>query len=150
VDINVEDDVDAPDSVDLDGHVVIELDCDDNEQEDQENADLEEVAEEDVNEEEDQDEDDGKEPRRNGQGDMVNTSADDFDAVVDDQPIMLPEQCQDMSEHTPRPQPPAAATLPDTLAPCPRPPCTETDPLSRLEHLELVTPQKPRPGVPTP
>jgi hypothetical protein len=41
---------------------------------------------------------------------MVNTSADDVDTTVDDQPIVLPEQGQDMSE--PRPHPPATAPRP--------------------------------------
>jgi len=36
---------------------------------------------------------------------MVNTSADDVDTMVDDEPIVLPEQGQETREHTPRPQP---------------------------------------------
>jgi len=35
---------------------------------------------------------------------MVNTSADDVDTMVDDQRIVLPEQGQEMQEHTPQPQ----------------------------------------------
>jgi len=100
-------------------------------------------------EEEDKDEDDGKEPRTIGQEEMVNTSADDEDTMVDDQPIMLPEQCQEMREHTPRPQPLAPAPRPQTPDPRPRPQTLETHPLSGLEHLGLVKPQKPRPAVPT-
>jgi len=57
----------------------------------------------DEDEEEDMDEDDGKEPQTIGQGEMVNTSADDVDTMVDDQPIVLPEQCQEMREQIPRP-----------------------------------------------
>jgi len=42
-----------------------------------------EEEEEDEDEEEDKDEDDGKEPRTIGQGEMVNTSADGVDNMVD-------------------------------------------------------------------
>jgi hypothetical protein len=142
VDMRMEDDVDAPDGVDLDGDVDMERDGDDEEEEDEKKEDEEE-------EEVDEDEDDGKEPRTIGQGEMVNTSADDVDTMVDDQPIVLPEQCQEMREHTPRPQPPAPAPQPQTPDPGPRPQTPETHPLSGLEHLGLVTPQKPRPAVPT-
>jgi len=103
----------------------------------------------DEDEEEDKDEDDGKEPRTIGQGEMVNTSADDVDTMVDDQPIVLLEQCQETREHSPRPQPPAPAPRPQTPDPRPRPRTLENHPLSGLEHLGLVTPQKPRPEVPT-
>jgi hypothetical protein len=103
----------------------------------------------DEDEEEDKDEDDGKEPRTIGQGEMVNTSADDVDTMVDDQLIVLPEQFQEMREHTPRPQPPAPAPRPQTPDPHPRPRTPETHPLSGLEHLWLVTPRQPRPAVPT-
>jgi hypothetical protein len=143
VDMRMEDDVDAPDGVDLDGDMDMERDGDDEEE------DEEEEDEEKEDEEEDKDEDDGKEPRTIGQGEMVNTSADDVDTMVDDQPIVLPEQCQEMREHTPRPQPPAPAPRPQTPDPGPRPRTPETHPLSGLEHLGLVTPQKPRPAVPT-
>jgi hypothetical protein len=54
-----------------------------------------------------------------------------------------------MREHTPRPQPPASASRPQTTAPRPRPQTPDTYPLSRLEDLGLVTPQKPRPVVPS-
>ena len=142
VDMRMEDDVDAPDGVDLDGDVDMERDGDDEEEEDEKKEDEEE-------EEVDEDEDDGKEPRTIGQGEMVNTSADDVDTMVDDQPIVLPEQCQEMREHTPWPQPPAPAPRPQTPEPRPRPRTLETHPLSGLEHLGLMTPQKPRPAVPT-
>jgi len=140
VDMRKEDDVDAPDGVDLDSDVHMERDGDDDEEKDEEKEDEEVVEEEDEDEEEDQDEDDGKELRTLGQGEMVNTSADDVDTMVDDQPIVLPEQGQEMCEHIPWPQPPE---------PRPRPRTPETHPLSGLEHLRLVTPQKPRPAVPT-
>ena len=154
VDIRMEDDVDAPDGIDLDGDVDMERDGDDdeeedNEEEDEEKEDEEEVEEEDEDEEEDKDEDDGKEPRTIGPGEMVNTLADDADTVVDDDPTMLPEQGQEMREHTPWPQPPAPAPLPQTLEPPPRPRTLETHTLSGLEFLGLLTPQKPRPVAPT-
>jgi len=143
----MEDDVDAPDSVDLDGDVDMERDCDDDEeedeeQEDEEQEDEEEEEEEDEDEEEDKDEDDGKEPRTIGQGEIVNTSADDANTMVDDEPTVLPEQGQDMCQHTPRPQPPAPAPRPQTLEPSPRPGTLETPTLSGLEFLGIVTPQK--------
>jgi hypothetical protein len=148
VDMRMEDDVDAPDGVDLDGDVDMERDGDHEQEEDEKKEDEEEeVVDED--EEEDKDEDDGKEPRTIGQGEMVNTSADDVDTMVDDQPIVLAEQCQAMREHTPQPQPPAPAPPPQTADPRPRPRTPETHPLSGLEHLGLVMPQKPRPAVPT-
>jgi len=128
MDMRMEDDVDAPDGVDLDGDVDMERDGDDDEEKDEEKEDEEVVEEEDEDEEEDQDEDDGKEPRTIGQGEMVNRSADDVDTMVDNQPILLPEQGQEMREHTPWPQP---------LEPRPRPRTLETHPLSGLEHLCL-------------
>jgi hypothetical protein len=78
---------------------------------------------------------------------MVNTSADDVDTMVDDQPIVLPEQGQEMSE--PRPQRPAPAPRPQTPEPRPRQRTPETHPLSGLQHLGIVTPRKRRPAVPT-
>jgi len=104
--------VDAPDGVDLDGDVDMESDGDPDEEEDQEEADeekedKEEVEEEDEDEEEDKDGDDGKEHRTIAQGEIVNTSADDVDTMVDDQPFVLPEQGQEMRKHTPQLQPPA-------------------------------------------
>jgi hypothetical protein len=150
----MEDDVDTPDGVDLDGDLDMETDGNDEEEEDEEEEDEkkedeeEEEEEEEVDEDEevnededeDEDEDDGKEPRMIGEGEMVNTSADDVDTMVDHQPIMLPEQGQEMREHTPRPQ---------TAEPGPPPRTPETHPLSGLEHLGLVTSQKPRHAVPT-
>ena len=149
VDMRMEDDVDAPDGVVFDCVVDMERDGDDDEEEDEEKDDEVEVEEEDEDEEEDKDEDDGKEPRTIGQGEMVNTSADDADTMVDDEPTVLPEQGQEMREHTPRPQPPAPAPRPQTPEPSPRPRTPETHTLSGLQFLGLVTPQKPRPAAPT-
>jgi hypothetical protein len=69
--------------------------------------------------------------------------------MLDDQPIMLPEQGQEMREHTPHPQPPAPAPRPRTPELRPQLPTPETHHPSGLENLELVTLQKPRPAVPT-
>jgi len=102
-----------------------------------------------VDEDEEEDEDNGKEPRTIGQGEMVNTSADNIDTMVDDGPTVLPEQGQEMCEHTPRPQPLAPAPRPQTPEPPPRPRTPETHTLSGLEFLGLVTPQNPRPAAPT-
>jgi hypothetical protein len=114
VDMRMEDEVDAQDSVNLDGDVDMERDGDDDEEddEDEEKKDKEEVEEEDEDEEEDKDGDYGNEPRTIGQGEIVNTSADDFDSMGDDQTMVLPEQGQEICEHTPRLQPPACAPQP--------------------------------------
>jgi hypothetical protein len=148
VDMRMEDDVDAPDGVDLDGDVDMDRDGDDEEEEHEKKED-EDEEEVDQDEEEEKDEDDGKEPRTIGQGEMVNTSTDDADTRVDDQPIVLPEQWQEMREHTPRPQPLAPARRPQTPDPRPRPRTPESHPLNRLEHLGMLTKEKPRPAVPT-
>ena len=104
---------------------------------------------EESDEEQDEDEDDGKKPRTIGQGEMVNTLADNVDTMVDNQPIVLPEQGQEMRQHTPWPQPPAPAPRPHTLEPYPRPQTPQTDPLGGLEFLGTVVPQQPCPAVPT-
>jgi len=152
--MRMEDDVDAPDDVDLDGDVDMGRNGNDDKEEDEEEEDEqkeneEEVEEEDEDEEEDMDEDDGKEPRTIGQGEMVNTSADDADTMVDDEPPMLLEQGQEMREHSPRPQPPAPSPLPQTPEPPPQPRTQETYTQSGLKFLVLVTPQKRRPAAPT-
>jgi hypothetical protein len=147
----MEDDVDAPDGVDLAGDVDMERDGEDEEDEEEEDEKEEDEKEEDEKEEEevlDEDEDNGKEPRTIGQGEMVNTSADDADTMVDDQPTVQPEQGQEMREHTPRPQPPVPAPWPQTPEPHPRRRTPETHTLSGLEFLGLVTPQKPRQAAP--
>jgi len=69
--------------------------------------------------------------------------------MVDYQPIVLPEQGQEMPDHTPRPQPTAPSPRAWTLEPRPRPRTLETYPLSGLEHLGLVTSHTPRQAVPT-
>jgi hypothetical protein len=69
----------------------MERDRDDDVEEDEEEED-----EQKEDEEEDKDEDDGKEPRTIGQREMVNTSADDADTMVDNEPTVLPEQGQEM------------------------------------------------------
>jgi hypothetical protein len=72
--MRMEDDVDTPEGIDLHSVVHMESDSDDKEEEDME--------------EEDENDDDGKEPWTIGQGEMVNSSADDVDTIVDDQPIL--------------------------------------------------------------
>ena len=138
-------DVDAPDGIDLLSDVDMERDSEDEEDEEEDDEEEDEVVDEE--EDEDEDEDNGKEPRTIGQGEMVNTSADDADTMVDDQPTVLPEQGQEMCEHTPLPQPPAPAPRPQTKEPRPRPQTPETHILSGLEFLGVVTPQQPRPAA---
>ena len=101
VDMRMGDDVDALYGVDLNGDVDVESDSDDEEKEDEEEEDEEEeeeekeeeeAEEEEEEEEEDEDEDDGKEPHNIGQGEMVKTSADNVDTMVDEQWIVVPEQ----------------------------------------------------------
>jgi hypothetical protein len=163
-DMRMEDDLETLDRILLDGDVDIERDGDDKEEEDEEEEDEEEEDEQkedeeeeeeeeevvvvDVDEEDDKDEDDGKEAQMIGQGAMVNTSADDVANMVDDQPIVLPEQPQEMYAYTPWPQPTAPAPLPQTPDRCPQPLTPETDPISGLYHLGFVMPLKPRPAVP--
>jgi len=141
----MEDDVGAPDGIDIDGDVDMERDGEDGEDEEEEDEREEEV----VDEDEEEDEDNGKEPRTIGQGEMVNTSADDVDTMVDDEPTVLPEQGQEMREHTTWQQPLAPAPRPQTPEPPPRPQTPETHTLSGLKTLGLVTLQKPRPAAPT-
>jgi hypothetical protein len=127
----------------------MEGDGGDEEDEEGEDEKEEEDVDEDEEEDEDKDEDNGKEPRTIGQGEMVNTSADDADTMVDDQPTVLTKQGQEMHEHTLQPQPPAPAPRPQTPEPRPLPQTPETHTLSGLEFLGLVRPQKPRPAAPT-
>jgi hypothetical protein len=146
VDVCMEDDVDAPDGFDLDGDVDMEWDGDDAEDEEEDDEKEEDEKEEEVV---DEDEDNGKEPWTIGQGEMVNTSEDDADTMVDDQPTVLPEQGQEMRKQTPWPQPLALTPRPQTPESRPRPRTPETHSLSGLEFLGLVTPPKPRPAAPT-
>jgi len=141
--------VDAPDGVDLHGDVDMERDGDDDEETDNQKEDEEVVEDEDEDEEQEQDEDNGKEPRTFGQGDMGNTSANDVDTMVYDQPIVLPEQVQEMRQHTSPQKHPAPAPQRQTPEPRPRPRSPETHPFTELEHMGIVTRQKPRPAVPT-
>ena len=95
---------------------------------------------EDEDEEEDDDADDGKETGTSGQGEMVNTSSDNADTMVDNVTNVLPEQGQEMHNQTPRPQPPTPSPRPKTPEP-PPPLCTlEPQTLSGLGLLGLVTP----------
>jgi hypothetical protein len=162
VDMNMEDDVDSPDGCDLDCDVDMgrnggDDEEEDEEKEDEEKEDVEEVEEEEgdedeegyEDEEEDEDEDDGKEPRTIGLGEMVNTSADDADTMVDDEPTVLPEPHQEMREDTPEPQPLAPAARPQAQEPHPRPRTEETHTVNVLDLLGLVTPQQPHPVAPT-
>jgi len=84
----------------------------------------------------------------NGQGEMVNTSANNVDTRAEDQPIVIPEQGQEMIEHTWQPQPLAPTPQLQTPEPHPHPWTPVTDPLSGLQDLGHVTEQKPRPAVP--
>jgi len=88
----MEDDVDAPDSIGLDGNVDMKRAGDNQDEEDEEEEDA--VEEEEVDEDEDEDEDNGKEPRMIGQGEMVSTSADDLNTMVNNQSNMLPKHGQ--------------------------------------------------------
>jgi len=85
--MSMQDYVEATDSVDLDGDVVMERDTDKEEVEDKEEEDKEEDPED---EEEDEVNNDGKEPRTIGQGEILNTSDPDVNTMVGDQPIVLP------------------------------------------------------------
>jgi hypothetical protein len=105
VDMCMEDDADALDSVDIDGDVDMERDGEDGQDEEEEDEKEEEVVDEDVHE----DENNGKKPRKIAQGEMVNTSADDVDTMADDEPTVLLEEGQEMRKHTPWPQPPTPA-----------------------------------------
>ena len=152
VDMRMADDVDAPCGVDSDGDLDMERDGDHEEEEDEEEADEEEMdeeEEEDEDEEQDKDEDEGKEPRTIGHGQMVNTSADNVDTMVDYQPIVLPEQGQEMRKHTSWPQAPGPAPQQQTPEPRPWPHTPDTNPLVGRECLGHVIQQQSRPAVPT-
>jgi len=144
VDMGMEDNVDEPNGVDLHSDFDMDRDGDDDKEQDVEEEDKVEK------EEEDEDEDDGKEPRTISHMEIVCTSADDLDTTVGDQRIILPEQGQEMREHTPRPHPPELALKPQRPAPRPQPQMPETPCRSGLEDSGLVTPQKPPPAVPSP
>jgi len=69
--------------------------------------------------------------------------------MVDNEPTVLPEQGQEMREHTPRSQTPVPAPQRQTPEPPPWPWTSETHTVSGLEFLRLVMPQKPRQAAPT-
>jgi len=115
-------------SVDSAGDVDIERDSDvedeeDDDEKDEKEEEMVDEGEEEKNEDEDEDvdedEDNGKEPWMIGQGEMVNSSADDVDTMVDDQPTVLHEQGQEICKHTPWPQPLVPALWPQSPEPCP-------------------------------
>jgi hypothetical protein len=87
--MGMQDDVETPDGIDLDDNVNMEIVGDNADEEDEEKDD-EEEEEDDEDEVEDEDADDGEEPQIIGQGEMVNTLADNVDTIVADEPIMLP------------------------------------------------------------
>jgi len=151
VDLRMDDDVDAPDGVDLDGIVDIErVGADENDEEGEDEKQEEEVDEdEEEDEDDDEDEDNGKEPQTIVQGKISNTWADDADTMEGDQGAVIPEQRQEMCEYTPLPQPPAPARRPQTLQRRLQSITPETNILSGLEFLGLVTLQKPCPVAPT-
>ena len=140
VNLRMEDDVDALDSIDVHDDVNMEWVGDDEEEEEEEEEDKDEEDEEEE-EDEDEDEDDGKEPWMISQGEMVNTSAGNADTMVDDQQIVRAEQREEMDEHTPQPQPPAPARWTQTPEPHPCSQTPETHPLCGLEDSGLGTPQ---------
>jgi hypothetical protein len=80
---------------------------------------------------------------------MIHTSADDVDTMVDDQPIVLPAQRLLMREYTLPPQPRAPAPWPETPERRPQPRTPETHLITGLEHLRLMTLQRPPLAVPT-
>ena len=148
VDMCIEDNVDAPYGGDSDGEVDLECDSDDEEVDDEDEEDDEDKdgEEEDEDQEEDEDENDGNEPRTIGQGEMLNPLANDVDSMVDDQPLMLPEQCQEIRERTTRRQPAAPAPQPYTPEPRPWPPTQETHPSGGLEFFGAFDSAKTSPG----
>jgi len=79
---------------------------------------------------------------------MVNTSADDVDTMVYDQPMVLREHGQVMCEHTARPQHPVSARLIQTTEPRPPPQTPASYLLSGLEDLGFVMTETPCTAVP--
>jgi len=65
---------------------------------------------------------------------MLHTFADDVDTMVHNQPMVLPEQAQEMREDTPWPLPPVPEPRLQTIEPHPRPCTPETRLLSWLEY----------------
>jgi len=143
VDMRREDDVDKIYGVVVNGVVDMVTDGDDDLEEDEEEQDDEDEEEEDENK------DDGKEPRTIIQGEIANSSADKVSTEVDDQPIVVAEQGQEMRKHAPRLQRPVPAPRPQTPEPLTRPWTPEAHPRSGLKFFGLVTPQKPCPAAPS-
>jgi hypothetical protein len=137
VDMRMKDVVDAQHGIDFDDDVDMQKDGEDEEDEVEEDE-KEEVV---VNEDEEEDDDNGKEPRTIGLGEMVNTSADYADNMVDNEPTVLPEQGQERREPTPRPQPLAPALRLPTPEPPLQPQTHDTYTLGAREFLGPVTPQ---------
>jgi hypothetical protein len=104
------------------------------------------VEDEDEDEEEDKDEDDGKDHRTIGQSEKINTSADDADTMVDDEPTVLPAQGQEIREHTPRPQPLAPDPRQQTPEPPLQPRTLETHTLSGQEFSGIYDAAKTSPS----
>jgi len=122
----------------------MDRDFDDEEEEDEEKEDEKEVVEEDEDEEEVKNDDDGKDPRTIGHREKVDTSADDANAMVDEEPTAQPEQGQVMRNQFSRPQLASPAPWQQCPARSPRPRTVEIYTLSGLEFVVLVTPLKPR------
>ena len=138
----MEENVDAPDGVELDGDVDMETDGEDEDDEDQEKVMVD-------GEEEHEDQENGKEPRTIGQREILNPLADDAVTMADDQPTVPPQTGQEAWEHTPRPLPPVPAPRPQTAPRRPPPRTPETHTLTGLEFLELLSSQKPHVAAPT-
>jgi hypothetical protein len=126
----------------------MEMNGDDEEEKDKEEQNQEEENEDD-DEDEEEDEDEGKDPSTIGQGEMVNTLADDVHIMVDNHPTRQPEQGQEMHKHTAGPQLPASAPQPQTPEPHPQTQTPETHPLSWQEFLGHLMLQIPSPAMPT-
>jgi hypothetical protein len=80
---------------------------------------------------------------------MVNTSGDDAATMGDDPLAALPEQGEEMREHTPRRQTPVPTPRPHNSEPRPRTQTPEAHTLSGLQFMGLVTLQRPCPVPPT-
>jgi hypothetical protein len=135
VDMCMQDDVDAPDDVDLNGDVDMARDGEDAEDAEEDNEKEKDV----VDKHEDVDND--KKPRTIGQEEMISTSADDADTMVDAQPTVLPKKGQEFCEYTPWPKLPPSAPWPRTPEPCSQTRTTNTHTASWLELLGHVTAQ---------
>ena len=75
-----------------------------------------------------------------GKREMVNSSADDANTIVDDEQTMLPEQGQEKCDHIRQLQLPAHTLRLKTPEPPTRPPTPQTHTLSGRVFLEVMTP----------